>query len=108
MPQGVANVVVPTIGGIPVTGAIARTATNFRAGATTPVAGMVHALTLLAVVLVFAPLARFIPLPTLAAVLFVVARRGDPSGLIRCELALRARTPASLRAGFAASPCACW
>jgi SulP family sulfate permease len=71
--QGVANVVVPMVGGIPVTGAIARTATNFRSGARTPVAGMVHALTLVAVVLVFAPLATHIPLATLAAVLFVVA-----------------------------------
>jgi SulP family sulfate permease len=71
--QGVANVVVPMIGGIPVTGAIARTATNHRSGARTPVAGMVHAITLLGVVLVLAPLAAFIPLATLAAVLFVVA-----------------------------------
>ncbi len=71
--QGVANVVSPMFGGIPATGAIARTATNIRAGAHTPVAGMVHALTLLAVLLVAAPLARFVPLATLAAVLFVVA-----------------------------------
>ena len=71
--QGVANLVVPAVGGTPVTGAIARTATNFRSGAKTPVAGMVHAVTLLGVVLVFAPLARFIPLATLAAVLFVVS-----------------------------------
>jgi SulP family sulfate permease len=94
MAQGVANLVVPTIGGIPVTGAIARTATNFRAGATTPVAGMVHALTLLAVVLVFAPLARFIPLPTLAAVLFVVAYNmgewREIGGILRLELADKA------------------
>jgi sulfate permease, SulP family len=71
--QGVANIVTPLVGGIPVTGAIARTATNHRAGAASPFAGMIHALTLLAVVLLFAPLARFIPLATLAAVLFVVA-----------------------------------
>ncbi len=71
--QGVANLVVPMVGGIPVTGAIARTATNFRAGGKTPVAGIVHALTLLTVILVLAPLAKFIPLATLAAVLFVVA-----------------------------------
>ena len=71
--QGVANLVVPLVGGSPVTGAIARTATNFRSGAKTPVAGIIHALTLLGVVLVLAPMARFIPLPTLAAVLFVVA-----------------------------------
>jgi sulfate permease, SulP family len=71
--QGVANMVSPMFGGIPVTGAIARTATNFRSGAKTPVAGIIHAATLLVIVLVLAPLARFIPLATLAAVLFVVA-----------------------------------
>ena len=71
--QGVANIVSPLFGGIPATGAIARTATNIRSGALTPVAGMVHALTLLAILLVAAPLARFVPLATLAAVLFVVA-----------------------------------
>jgi SulP family sulfate permease len=71
--QGVANVVVPLFGGIPATGAIARTATNIRSGARTPVAGMIHALTLLVIVLVAAPLARFVPLATLAAVLLVVA-----------------------------------
>lgn len=71
--QGVANLASPLFGGIPATGAIARTATNIRSGALTPVSGMIHALTLLAVLLVAAPLARFIPLSTLAAVLFVVA-----------------------------------
>ena len=71
--QGLANVAVPLVGGIPVTGAIARTATNYRAGARTPIAGVVHGLTLLAVVLVAAPLARYVPMATLAAVLFVVA-----------------------------------
>ena len=71
--QGVANLASPLFGGIPATGAIARTATNIRSGARTPVAGMVHALTLLAILLVAAPLARFVPLATLAAVLFVVA-----------------------------------
>jgi len=71
--QGVANIASPLFGGIPATGAIARTATNIRSGAQTPVAGMVHALTLLAILLVAAPLARFVPLATLAAVLFVVA-----------------------------------
>jgi sulfate permease, SulP family len=71
--QGVANVVVPIFGGIPVTGAIARTATNVKSGARTPVSALVHALTLLAIVLVAAPLAAYIPLATLAAVLFVVA-----------------------------------
>jgi len=71
--QGIANLVVPFVGGIPATGAIARTATNIRSGAKTPVAGIVHALTLLAILLVAAPLARFIPLAALSAVLFVVA-----------------------------------
>ena len=71
--QGFANIASPLFGGIPVTGAIARTATNVRSGAKTPVAGMIHALALLGVVLVFAPLAKFIPMATLAAVLFVVA-----------------------------------
>src|SRR3981189_2941615 len=71
--QGIANIVSPLFGGLPATGAIARTATNIRSGARTPVAGMVHALTLLAILLIAAPLARFIPLATLAAILFVVA-----------------------------------
>jgi SulP family sulfate permease len=71
--QGVANVFSPLFGGLPATGAIARTATNIRSGAKTPVAGMVHALTLLAIVLFAAPLARFIPLAVLAAILFVVS-----------------------------------
>lgn len=71
--QGVANIAVPFVGGLPATGAIARTATNIRSGARTPVAGMAHALTLLAVLLFAAPLARHIPLAVLAAILMVVA-----------------------------------
>jgi sulfate permease, SulP family len=71
--QGVANLAAPLVGGIPVTGAIARTATNFRSGARSPIAGIVHALTLLVTVLLLAPLATHVPLATLAAVLFVVA-----------------------------------
>jgi SulP family sulfate permease len=71
--QGVANIASPLFGGIPATGAIARTATNIRSGALTPISGIVHALTLLTILLVAAPLARFIPLATLAGVLFVVA-----------------------------------
>ncbi|MFZ1938167.1 MAG: SulP family inorganic anion transporter [Terracidiphilus sp.] len=71
--QGVANIVSPLFGGIPATGAIARTATNIRSGAITPIAGMTHALTLLTILIVAAPLARFVPLGTLAAVLFVVS-----------------------------------
>jgi SulP family sulfate permease len=70
--QGVANIASPLIGGLPATGAIARTATNIRSGAKTPVAGMLHSLTLLAVLLVAAPLAGHIPLCVLAAVLMVV------------------------------------
>jgi SulP family sulfate permease len=89
--QGVANLVVPVVGGIPVTGAIARTATNFRSGARTPVAGMVHALTLLAVVLLLAPLAAYVPLATLAAVLFVVAYNmgewKEIGGILRLDVA---------------------
>jgi SulP family sulfate permease len=73
MAQGVANFVVPFFGGIPVTGVLARTAVNVRNGARTPVAGMVHALTLLAIVLLAAPLAKFIPLTVLGAVLIVVS-----------------------------------
>jgi SulP family sulfate permease len=71
--QGIANLASPLFGGIPATGAIARTATNIRAGARTPVSGVIHALTLLMVLVIAAPLARYIPLATLAAVLFVVA-----------------------------------
>ncbi len=70
--QGIANIASPLFGGLPATGAIARTATNIRSGAQTPVAGMVHALTVLAVLLFAAPLARFIPLAVLSAILMVV------------------------------------
>jgi SulP family sulfate permease len=73
MAQGVANVVVPFFGGMPATGTIARTITNVRAGATTPVAGVVHAMTLAIVVLAAAPLALYVPLPVLAGVLLFVA-----------------------------------
>jgi SulP family sulfate permease len=72
MAQGVANILSPLCGGLPATGAIARTATSIRCGAVSPVAGMVHAVTLLAVLLFAAPLARFIPLAALAAILMVV------------------------------------
>ena len=71
--QGVANFVAPLFGGFAATGAIARTATNIRSGGRTPVAGMVHALVLLAVVLVLAPLAKYIPVATLSAVVVVVS-----------------------------------
>ncbi len=71
--QGVANIASPLFGGLPATGAIARTATNIRSGALTPVAGMIHALTLLLVLLFAAPLAKHIPLCVLAGILMVVA-----------------------------------
>jgi len=91
MGQGIANVASGLCGGLPVTGVIARTATNIRSGAATPVAGMIHAGVLLAVLLVAAPLAADIPLCVLAAVLIVVAvRMGDWE-----EFALLRRKPRS-------------
>jgi sulfate permease, SulP family len=71
--QGVANLVSPMFGGLPATGAIARTATNVRSGARTPVAGMIHSLTLLTVLLFAAPLASRVPLVVLAGILMVVS-----------------------------------
>lgn len=71
--QGFANILSPLVGGLPATGAIARTATNIRAGARTPVAGIVHALTLLAIILFAAPLVKNVPLSALAAILMMVA-----------------------------------
>lgn len=71
--QGVANVISPMVGGLPATGAIARTATNIRSGARTPAAGMIHALTMLVILLTGAQLAGMVPMAVLAAILFVVA-----------------------------------
>jgi SulP family sulfate permease len=71
--QGVANVVSPLFGGLPATGAIARTATNIRSGAQTPVAGMIHALTLLVILLFAAPVVSYVPMAVLAGILMVVA-----------------------------------
>lgn len=71
--QGIANITVPFFGGIPVTGAIARTMTNITNGGRTPVAGIVHALVLLLIFLFAMPLINFVPMATLAAVLMVVA-----------------------------------
>jgi len=71
--QGVANIFSPLFGGFASTGAIARTATNIRNGATSPVAGLAHTVTLIIIVLVLAPLASHIPLAALSAILFVVA-----------------------------------
>jgi SulP family sulfate permease len=71
--QGLANIFAPLLGGFAATGAIARTATNIRNGGTSPLAGITHALTLVAVLLFLAPLASNIPLASLSAILFVVA-----------------------------------
>ena len=71
--QGVANIISPLFGGLPATGAIARTATSIRSGAKTPVAGMVHSVTLLIVLLAAAPLAKNIPMAALSAILMMVA-----------------------------------
>lgn len=73
MAQGIANLTIPFFGGMPATGTIARTVTNVESGATTPISGMVHAITLLAIVLFAAPLAKNIPLASLAAILMFVA-----------------------------------
>jgi SulP family sulfate permease len=72
--QGIANIASPLFGGLPATGAIARTATNIRSGARTPVAGIVHALTLGAILLFAAPLAASVPMAVLAGILLIVAR----------------------------------
>ena len=71
--QGVANIFSPMFGGLPATGAIARTATNIRSGAQTPVAGMIHALTLLCILFFAAPLVSYVPMAALAGILMVVA-----------------------------------
>ena len=71
--QGIANIASPLVGGLPATGAIARTATNIRSGGRTPVAGMIHALTLLVILVAAAPLAAMVPMAVLAAILMVVA-----------------------------------
>ncbi|NBY72325.1 MAG: STAS domain-containing protein [Betaproteobacteria bacterium] len=73
MAQGIANVVTPFFGGMPATGTIARTVTNIKSGAVSPVAGMVHALALVLIMLLAAPLAQHVPLATLAAILMFVA-----------------------------------
>lgn len=71
--QGIANIAAPLFGGFAATGAIARTATNIRNGGTSPIAGIVHAITLVLIILILAPLASSVPLAALAAILFVVA-----------------------------------
>jgi len=71
--QGVANIFSPMFGGLPATGAIARTATNIRSGAQSPIAGMIHALTLLCILLFAAPLVSYVPMCALAGILMIVA-----------------------------------
>ena len=71
--QGAANIITPLFGGLPVTGAIARTATNVKNGGRSPIAGMVHAITLLLIMLLFGKWAKLIPMPSLAAILIIVA-----------------------------------
>ena len=71
--QGVANIFSPMFGGLPATGAIARTATNIRSGAQSPVAGMIHALTLLCILLFAAPLVSYVPMAALAGILMIVS-----------------------------------
>ena len=85
--QGVANIVVPFFGGIPVTGAIARTMTNINNGGKTPVAGLVHAVVLLLILLFLSPLTKHIPMACLAGVLVVVAY--NMSNLRTCRKLLR-------------------
>jgi len=84
--QGVANVVTPFFGGMPATGAIARTATNVKAGGRTPVAGIIHALAVLLITLAFGAWAEIIPLATLAGILLVVAYRMIEWRVFRAEL----------------------
>jgi sulfate permease, SulP family len=84
--QGVANIASPLFGGIPATGAIARTATNVKSGGRTPVAGMTHALTLLVITLFFGRWAALIPMATLAAILVVVAYHMSEWRTFRTEL----------------------
>jgi len=84
--QGIANIASPLFGGIPATGAIARTATNVKNGGRTPVAGMIHALTLLLITLFFGRWAGLIPLATLAAILVVVSYHMSEWRTFRSEL----------------------
>ena len=75
MSQGLANIVSPLFCGLPVTGAIARTSANVRAGARSPISALVHCATLILIVFCFAPLAQYVPIGAMAAVLFAVALR---------------------------------
>jgi xanthine/uracil/vitamin C permease (AzgA family) len=115
MAQGIANIVTPFFGGMPATGTIARTVTNIRSGGTSPIAGIVHAITLLAVVLLAAPLARHVPLAVLAGILVFVGlnmgewREFTPTQLrhfsrhYRCPLHPAHERAVQRRAGHAAA-----
>jgi SulP family sulfate permease len=94
--QGIANVVTPIFGGIPATGAIARTATNIKNGGRTPVAGIVHALTLLAITLFAAPFAARIPLAALAAILVIVSWHMSEAGTFVAELRTAPRSDSAV------------
>ena len=94
--QGVANVVTPIFGGIPATGAIARTATNIKNGGRTPVAGIVHALTLLAITLFAAPFAARIPLAALAAILVIVSWHMSEASTFVAELRTAPRSDSAV------------
>jgi SulP family sulfate permease len=98
--QGVANVASPLFGGIPATGAIARTATNIKAGGRTPVAGMVHALTLLLVTLFFGRWAAYVPMATLAGILVMVSYHMSEWRTFRSELTAPKSDVAVLLATF--------
>ena len=96
--QGVANIVCPFFGGLPATGAIARTSANVNNGGRTPIAGIVHCLTLLLVVLIFARHAVFIPVAAMSSVLVMVAfRMGEWHELRRLHLMPRAMASYSWR-----------
>ena len=110
--QGAANILSPLFGGFAATGAVARTATNIRNGATSPLAGLVHAAFLVLVIVVLAPLASAIPLAALAAILFFVAwNMSDVRHFSRlAEVARRARTGwcCSSRSGSRCSSTSSW
>ncbi|HVY06778.1 MAG TPA: SulP family inorganic anion transporter [Burkholderiales bacterium] len=92
--QGIANMAAPLFGGFAVTGALARTATNIRNGATSPLSGVVHALTLVLIILLLAPLAVHVPLAALSAILFVVA--WNMSGVDHVRRMIRRAPPADV------------
>lgn len=92
--QGVANMVTPLFGGIPATGAIARTATNIKSGAVSPLSGVIHSIVVLLVLLLFAPYASHIPLASMAPILMIVA--WNMSGLHEFTHLVKTKTPDSL------------